>query len=125
MNRVTGKFITILIFSLITFSNAQTSKMSIEGKPKKSSSEFVSARDDNGRFCAAIKVISDMDGFKYQSNNGVVKVDDMPGRDMVYLSPDERVLEIYHSGYENVQDDTLGIRHTAASKRGVGDLYSR
>ena len=74
--------------------------MSIEGKPKKSTSEIVGVRDDNGRFCAAIKVISDMDGFKYQSNNGVIKVDDMPGRDMVYLSSDERVLEIYHSGYE-------------------------
>jgi len=97
-------FSTLSLFSFIifhlSFVLAQTSKMSVEGKSKKSSSEFVSARDDNGRFCAAIKVISDMDGFKYQSNNGVVKVDDMPGRDMVYLSPDERVLEIYHSGYE-------------------------
>jgi len=27
-------------------------------------------------------------------------VDDDPGRDMVFLSPDERVLEIFHSGYE-------------------------
>ena len=87
-------------FLLLTFSFAQTSKMSIDGKPKKSMSEIVGVRDVNGRFCAAIKVISDMDGFKYQSNNGVVKVDDMPGRDMVYLSPDERVLEIYHTGYE-------------------------
>ena len=41
-----------------------------------------------------------MDGFKYQSNNGVIRVDDDPGKDMVYLSPDERVLEIFKSGYQ-------------------------
>ena len=41
-----------------------------------------------------------MDGFKYDAYNGVVKVDDQPGEDRVYLQPDERVLEIYRSGYE-------------------------
>ena len=100
MKHFTIFFYFVFIFILLSSSIAQTSKMSIEGKPKKSTSEIVGVRDDNGRFCAAIKVLSDMDGFKYQSNNGVIKVDDMPGRDMVYLSPDERVLEIYHSGYE-------------------------
>ncbi len=76
--------------------------MSVSGKAQKSSYEFVGSniRDANGRICAAIKVISDRDGFKYQANNGVARVDDMPGRDMVYLQPDERVLEIYQTGYE-------------------------
>jgi hypothetical protein len=57
-------------------------------------------RDDNNRIAAAIKVISDMEGFTYQSNNGIVEVERAPGVDMVYLQPDERVLEIYKSGYE-------------------------
>ncbi len=92
-------FLFFFFFLILTSSFAQTSKMSIEGKPKKSSDEMVGKRDSNGKFCAAIQVMSDMDGFKYQSYNGVVDVDDQPGRDMVYLSPDERVLEIFKSGY--------------------------
>jgi formylglycine-generating enzyme required for sulfatase activity len=87
-----------LLLSTVVF--AQTAKMSIEGKPQKSSNEIVGKRDSNGKFCAAVQVVSDMDGFKYQSYNGVVAVDDQPGRDMVYLSPNERVLEIFKSGYE-------------------------
>jgi hypothetical protein len=93
-------------FLLSTPSLSQTptsslAKMSIDGKPQKSANEFVSRRDVNGMICAAIQVISDIDGFKYQSNNGIVgNVDDQPGRDMVYLSPNERVLEIFKTGYE-------------------------
>jgi hypothetical protein len=66
MRRKTNRLITFFISSLLFFSisNAQTSKISVEGKPKKSTSEIVGVRDANGRFCAAIKVISDMDGFK-------------------------------------------------------------
>ena len=89
-----------LLFILISFSHAQLSKMSISGKPQKSADEIVGKRDANGRFCAAVQVISDMDGFKYQAYNGVVEVDDLPGKDMVFLQPDERVLEIFKSGYE-------------------------
>jgi hypothetical protein len=92
-------------FVLSTLSQAQSTsalaQMRIDGKPQISGSEFVSRRDANGKICAAIQVISDMDGFKYQSYNGIVgDVDDQPGRDMVYLSPNERVLEIFKSGYE-------------------------
>ncbi|MDZ7724502.1 MAG: carboxypeptidase-like regulatory domain-containing protein [candidate division KSB1 bacterium] len=43
---------------------------------------------------------TDMEGFRYTSNNGVVRVDDEPNKDMVYLSANERVLEILHTGYK-------------------------
>ncbi len=78
----------------------QLAQLRVLGKPQKSTDEFVAKRDVNGRFCAAIKVVSDMEGFKYDSNNGVVAVDDQPGQDLVYLQPDERVLKIFHTGYE-------------------------
>src|SRR3972149_468775 len=78
----------------------QLSKLHLAGKPEKSATEIVAVKDDNGRFCAAAQVVSDMDGFSYDAYNGVVKVDDQPGRDMVYLQPDERVLEIFKSGYQ-------------------------
>jgi len=93
-------YLFTLNFLLSTVLFAQTAKMNIDGKPQKSSDEIVGKRDSNGKFCAAIQVVSDMDGFKYQSYNGLVEVDDQPGRDMVYLSPNERVLEIFKSGFE-------------------------
>lgn len=78
----------------------ELNQLQLVGQPEKAESEIIAVKDVNNRFCAGIKVISDMDGFSYQSYNGVVKVEDEPGQDMVILSPDERVLEIFHSGYE-------------------------
>ncbi|MBU4446136.1 PEGA domain-containing protein, partial [bacterium] len=91
-------FLLILLTTVVIF--AQTSQMRIDGKPAKSPSEIVAVRDAGGNFCSAIKVISDLDGFRYDAYNGVVRVDDNPGMDMVYLSTSERVLEVFHTGYE-------------------------
>ena len=98
-------YLLTFYFLLSTVVFAQTAKMSVVGKAQKSSTEFVgsSVRDANGRLCAMFKIISDMDGFSYDSNNGVVRVDDNPGEDRVYVSPDERVLKIYKSGYQPLQ----------------------
>jgi hypothetical protein len=92
--------------------SAQLAQLQVLGKPEKLTTEIAAVRDANGRFCAAVKVISDMDGLSYDAYNGVVRVDDQPGQDLVYLTPDERVLEIYRSGYEPLQIilSELGIR---------------
>ena len=89
----------LLFLTIIAGLSAQISELQIVGTPEQLESEIVSVRDANGRFCAAIQMISDMEGFSYDSYNGVVRVDDQPGKDMVFLSPDERVLEILHTGY--------------------------
>jgi len=91
--------ITFAILVITASLYAQSSGLRIDGRPEKSLDEIVGVKDANGRLCAAIQVVSNMEGFKYDSYNGVVKVDDRPGKDMVYLQPDERVLEIYLSGY--------------------------
>ena len=75
-------------------------ELRLVGEPVFAENEFVGVRDVNGRLCAAIKVISDLDGLRYTSYNGIVRVDDLPGQDMVYLSADERVLEIYCTGFK-------------------------
>ena len=92
-------YYAVVIILFINTVRAQFDKMEISGNPVKIENEFASARDANGRICAAIKIISDMDGFKYDANNGVVKVEHKPGQDIVFLSPDERVLDIYKTGY--------------------------
>jgi len=86
-------------FVLANLISAQTNEMHLVGKPEKITSEIVARRDVNGRFCAAIQVVSDLEGLKFQSNNDVVGVDQMPGRYLVFLQPDERILEIFCTGY--------------------------
>lgn len=97
------QYFLITFFLLISNLSAQLSELQIVGQPERLEAEIVSVRDVNGRFCAAIQVISDMEGFSYDSYNGVVRVDDRPGKDMVFLSPDERVLEILHTGYTPIK----------------------
>ena len=98
-------FIKVITAILIIYSVAipQISKMRVVGKAEKIDSEIVGKIDANARFCAGIKVVSDLSGLKYKSNNGVVAVNQNPGMDMVYVSANERVLEIYNSGYEPLQ----------------------
>lgn len=92
-----------LLFSIGLAAIAQDLKeMRIVGKAKKlDSGEMVARRDQNGNYCAAIQVVSDMDGFSYDSFDGIVgQIDDNPGKDMVYLTFTERVLEIFKTGYK-------------------------
>ena len=44
-------------------------------------------------------ILSDLDGLKFTSYNGIVKVNHDPGRDFLFLSPDERVVEVYATGF--------------------------
>ena len=97
------RFLILITFTLLQTGWAQLAEMKIIGNPEKSETDIVAQRDANGRFCAAIQVISDMEGFQYEAYNGVVRMEDKPGSDIVYLQPDERVLEIYHSGYAKLQ----------------------
>jgi formylglycine-generating enzyme required for sulfatase activity/biopolymer transport protein ExbD len=95
--------IVITILLLISFfAEAQDFKeLKVTGKAKKLDTEKVARRDQNGNYCSAIQVISDMDGFSYDSNDGMVgDILDQPGKDVVYLTATERVLEIHKSGYK-------------------------
>ncbi len=62
--------------------------------------EFVanSIRDVNGDVCSGVIIISNISGLSYESSNGIVKIDSKPGQDILYLSPDERILEVFLSG---------------------------
>ncbi|HDP99666.1 MAG TPA: PEGA domain-containing protein, partial [bacterium] len=94
-------FTIILLLVIALPLHSQLPRMELIEQPKLVHETFPDRRDINGRLCAVIKVVSDMDGFGYDSYNGVVgAVVDKMGEDMVYLSPDERVLLIFHTGYE-------------------------
>jgi formylglycine-generating enzyme required for sulfatase activity len=79
-------------------------QMRLTGTPAKADNEMVARRDQNGNYCAAIQVVSDMDGFSYDSFDGIVgDILDNPGEDMVFLSRGERVLKIFKNGYQPLQ----------------------
>jgi len=88
-----------LIFIFTGIVLAQKNQLQISGETQKLPNEIVGMRDLTGRYCAVIKVLSNLEGLKYKSFNGIVKVDDSPGQDLVYVSANERVLEAYHSEY--------------------------
>lgn len=93
-------FSLIFIFTgFIIKGYAQSNELILIGSPHLRPNEFVGVKDINGNYCAGVAIVSDKDGFIYDSNMGVVKVDDKPGRDIVYLSPEEQVLEIYLAGF--------------------------
>ena len=96
------KKIFILLLFLLT-SNllfSQMQQMQIKGQPEEIKNEIIGKRDANGEYCAAIKVVSNLKDLRYESYNGVVKVETNPGQDIVYLSASERVLTVYHSGHD-------------------------
>ncbi|HDR05282.1 MAG TPA: PEGA domain-containing protein [Candidatus Marinimicrobia bacterium] len=98
---------TRLIISLLTLASLLSAqdntlpKLRLLEKPRLLSNEFVGSqhKDVNGRIAAALKIISDMEGFAYKSNNGIIKVDRLPGVDLLYVQPDERILRVYKTGY--------------------------
>lgn len=79
-------------------------ELKLISNPKKLNSDIVARRDQNGNYCAAIQLVSDMDGFSYDSNDGIVgDIDDNPGLDIVYLTASERVLKIFNRGYKPLE----------------------
>ncbi|MCB0263937.1 MAG: PEGA domain-containing protein [Calditrichaeota bacterium] len=79
---------------------AQQTHLEMVGKPTKIGSGIIEERDFSKRYCAAIKVIFNLGYLTYDAFDGVVKVERKTGYDLVYLTPDEQVLEIFHSGHD-------------------------
>ncbi|MFQ6114923.1 MAG: hypothetical protein ACE5NG_12720 [bacterium] len=86
-----------IVFILSSFSFAQQPQIHIIGQPELSPTDIVAVRDERtGQFCSAI-----LEGFGYASDMGVVRVDfSRPGKDMIFLLPNERILEIYHPDFQ-------------------------
>lgn len=97
----TSLLLCICLSNFILFAQQQ-SEIKIIGEPKPEPSELVSReiRDANGDVCAGLIIYySDLPRPAYQSNNGIVKVNPVPGKDFLFLSPDERQVEIYAVGF--------------------------
>jgi len=97
---------SLFIFLLILFTfhlfTQDMSEMQVIGRAEFQPDELISHSkiDESGNQCAGILIITDLTGLTFQSYNGVVDVNTRPGRYFVFVSPDERVVEIYKSGYK-------------------------
>jgi len=90
----------MMILSFFSYGEDQL-KLSVQGKGVFLENEIVSnnVRDINGRIASGLVVMSSLNGLKYNSNNGIIKVNSQYGKDFLYLSPDERVIEVFKEGY--------------------------
>jgi len=93
----------IFLFLLINTSFSQDiSQLRVVGKAELMGGELIdkSIRDANGAICSGLIIVSDLTGLTFQSSNGIVKINSKPGNDFLFLSPDERVVTVYCTGYE-------------------------
>lgn len=101
------QFQPLLIFFFSSLlSSQQLSQMSVVGKAELQASELIAreVRDANGEVCAGLIIATDLEGLKFDSYNGIVKMNaDKPGRYFLFLSPDERVVTVYKTGYEPIK----------------------
>ncbi|MBS4028653.1 MAG: PEGA domain-containing protein, partial [Ignavibacteriales bacterium] len=95
----------ILLFLLLSFSfthSQELSQLRVVGKAELLTGEIIARenKDVNGEVCAGVAIVSDLTGLTFKSWNGIVKMNADPGRSLLFLSPTERVVEVYCTGYE-------------------------
>ncbi len=81
----------------------ELSEMRVVGSASQLTSEMVShsITDANGEVCAGVVIVSDLSGLTFDSYNGIVKVDQSkPGESTLYVSPGERVVQVYKTGFK-------------------------
>lgn len=95
----------ILIFLLALpgclYSQTLSEMRVVSGSAKFMPGELIdkSVIDANGDVCAGFKIRTDLEGLSFQSYNGIVKVNTMPGEYTLFLQPSERVVEVFKSGF--------------------------
>lgn len=98
----------MFVFSLLLFAAsllAQESKINelrIVGEGEFLPSQLIdkSIIDANGNVSAGLLIQSDLSGFEYDANNGIVKINKRPGSDLLFLQEAERVVTIYKKNYK-------------------------
>jgi hypothetical protein len=97
---VTG-IVLFFLSSLISIAQ-EIPELRIVGQGELQENEIVASiiRDVNGRIASGLIIESDLTELAYESNNGIIKRDIKPGRDFLFLSPDERIVTVYKSGYK-------------------------
>ncbi len=103
MNKILPFFILIFLNQIL----AQDFKeLTVIGEAKMLDPIEYQARrlDPNGKYCAAIQIISDINDFYYDSYYGTIGEKlHKPGSDIVYLIASERTLNVSKTGYKSLK----------------------
>ena len=99
------KKILLLVLLLLTQVLFAQNEMRVVGNGEFQPSELIdkSIRDANGDVCAGLMIVTDLTGMRYDSYNGIVKVNQNPGKDFLFLSYEERVVEIFCPGFASLK----------------------
>ncbi|TNE71670.1 PEGA domain-containing protein [bacterium] len=91
-----------LFLGSISLKAQEIPELRIVGLGELQENEIVASviRDINGRIASGLIIESDLMELAYESNNGIIKRDIKPGRDFLFLSPDERIVTVYKAGYK-------------------------
>ncbi len=93
----------VLFLCVVTIAASQNAgELRVAGPGKQLPEEILdrAVRDANNEICAGLVILSDIDRLSYDANNGVVRMLHSPGRDVLFLQADERVVTILKSGYK-------------------------
>ncbi|MCB0263936.1 MAG: PEGA domain-containing protein [Calditrichaeota bacterium] len=94
---------------------AQSPVLQVVGQPEKISTGKIEEKYPDGRYCAAIRVNTSLQYLNFDAYDGIVKVENHPGYYLVYVAPDEQVLQVYYSNPDPLKIvlSEIGIRLAA------------
>lgn len=98
----------VLLFVLVGLNfGSFANKFIVESfKPNESESvdQILERKDNSNHLCAIIKVMTDIEGLSFESNNGIVgSIVVYPGEYWVYVSPGEKSLRILKNGFTSIE----------------------
>ncbi len=106
-NNIKGILLLMILgfipFGLINAQNEPLNMLRIVGEVELLSGEIIADRDENrdvnGNLTAGIKVISDLSGLQFKSNNGIHKILEFSDSQLLFVSTIERVVTVYKEGF--------------------------
>ena len=95
------KHTLLIIIILSSIAVRAQNEMRVVGKGEYLPSELIdkTIRDANGEVCAGLVIVSDLDGLTYTAYNEIVKTNRNPGRDLLFIQREERVVTVYKTGF--------------------------
>ena len=94
-----------IILAANLIAQSDINKMYVVGKGEFIPGEMISKDvvDANGEVCAGLIISTDLTSLAFSSYNGIVKTNEQPGKFFLFLSPSERVVEVYKTGYKSLK----------------------
>lgn len=93
--------ISLFVFSSLITIAQSVNEMHVVGKAEYLSDEIVdsSLKNDKGNVCAGLVIETNLNGLSFNSSEGIIKISTYPGKILLFLSPEERVVKVYKTNF--------------------------